>query len=263
MKWTDGTSAKRRIKPIELWLSPTTPQLKVPVKICMEVKTQAFGEKINSRTIWLNRLQCFLLCVNHGCAEQKLLLLLLLLASFLVWKRKHQRGREQVLEQTQTQTIYMFFICSQLIQRWRTWVDHRLRRRRSTAVQLQQSLLDGLAEGVLEAGHGDSVRAVALSIAVCCRRSQQLICTATRHRTDWRRPSGSHTVQQPLTTNWFYRKCVVTHEAPVTSPTQLLKSATCINWHINKSRRIQTQMFVWNQQPHRSFNTWGCWVSGC
>lgn len=56
----------------------------------------------------------------------------------------------------------------QLIYRCQTWVNHRLWRRSWTIVQLQKCLLKGLAEGVLEAGHWDTVRPVTLSITVGC-----------------------------------------------------------------------------------------------
>lgn len=54
----------------------------------MEVRNTSRGV-INSRNDLINELQC-LLCVNHGCAEQKLLLLLFLLPSFLFWKETQQ-----------------------------------------------------------------------------------------------------------------------------------------------------------------------------
>lgn len=40
--------------------------------------------------------QCWLLCVNHGGAEQKLLLFLLLLPSFLIWKTDQGSVQSQV-----------------------------------------------------------------------------------------------------------------------------------------------------------------------
>lgn len=70
----------------------------------------------------------------------------------------------------------------------------RLRRRSRSVVQLQKRLLDGLAEGVLEAGHRDPVWPVALSVAVGRRWSEQLICATTgrkKKETDIRKPSGA------------------------------------------------------------------------
>lgn len=82
-------------------------------EICTEVKSQAEGEnqtnkqkKINSRD-GLKELQCRLLCVNHGGAEQEFLLLLFLLSSFLVWKRKCQRWANEWTNKDQTSD----FIC--------------------------------------------------------------------------------------------------------------------------------------------------------
>lgn len=61
-----------------------------------------------------------------------------------------------------------------------TWFHGCLRRLSSPSVQLQQCPLEGLAEGVLEVGNRDAVGAVALSIAVCRRRGQQLVCKTAK-----------------------------------------------------------------------------------
>lgn len=56
-----------------------------------------------------------------------------------------------------------------------TWLNRCLWRRSAPSVQLQQCPLEGLAEGVLEVGNGDPVGAVALPVAVCRWRSEQLV----------------------------------------------------------------------------------------
>lgn len=65
-----------------------------------------------------------------------------------------------------------------------TWLNGRLRRRSGPGAQLQQGLLKGLAEGVLEVGNRDAVGAVALSVAVGRWRSQQLVCKAAQTHQD-------------------------------------------------------------------------------
>lgn len=57
-----------------------------------------------------------------------------------------------------------------------TWFYHRLWRGRGTTVQLQKGLLESLTEGILEAGHGNAIRAVALTVAVCRWGGKQLVC---------------------------------------------------------------------------------------
>lgn len=61
-----------------------------------------------------------------------------------------------------------------------TWLNGCLWRRSAPGVQLQQCLLKGLAEGVLEVGNWDTVGAVALSVAVCRWWSKQLVCMTAK-----------------------------------------------------------------------------------
>lgn len=61
-----------------------------------------------------------------------------------------------------------------------TWLNGCLRRRTTPSVQLQQCLLKGLAEGVLEVGNGGTVGTVALSVAVSRGWSEQLVCKTAK-----------------------------------------------------------------------------------
>lgn len=62
------------------------------------------SRNINSgKTIRWRELECPLLCVDHGGAEQELLLLLFLLSSFLLWKRqrdnKHWSRQQDIISE--------------------------------------------------------------------------------------------------------------------------------------------------------------------
>ena len=184
----------------------------------------------------INELQC-LLCVNHGCAEQKLLLLLFLLPSFLIWRENTTKQSFSCGEDVSlcSHVIHWFHTCQ-------TWINNRLWRTSRSIIQLQQCLLYGLAEGVLEAGNGDPVRAVALPVAVCCWRSEQLICWSKTQGVTSGRLQG---VQQEHTTteNRFYRKYTTKHGAPVISPA----------WSANGSNTYRN-VFDWKQQLNKPFN---------
>ena len=162
-------------------------------------------------------------------------------SSFLLSHLKDNQGR--VLNKYLNCRKAIYWIKS--IDRCQTWDDHMLWRR----VQLQESLLEGLAEGVLEAGHRHAVGPVALSVAVCCRGGEQLYME--QHNTDVRKPSGSYTAK-----NWLYRKYSALNSAPVTTSTYLSVCATCTNSHkhIGKNKAILS-VLCFKQLYNRPFKS--------
>lgn len=189
----------------------------------LELRNYLCGGLISTPEV---ELQCHLLGVNHWSAEENLLLLLFLLSSFFIWKTKKTNSFLIIIIIIKKPKYQMVTDTGTLLSPWETsfestndrrggtWLDDGQRHCSGLAVQLQQGLLNGLAERVLEARHRNPVGPVALSVAVCCRWSEQFICgtrmteRASRKRhyrgaAVWIYPSSeSSGVQRPL---WLSR----------------------------------------------------------
>lgn len=161
----------------------------------MEVKTQAAGISTQGK-LWWHELQCRLLCVNHGCAEQKFLLLLLLLSPFIIWKRRHQKVDAGL------RTNPSFRDDAHFIYSASTGASPGSTTARGGEAEPLSSCSSAFSMAWLKEFWklGTGTRSEpSLSPSLSAAGGASSLSADTRRKTESRKPSGSHAAPQPLT----------------------------------------------------------------